>query len=178
MSVEVYSRHDAVRLELDGRILGELPTTRAEEFKAVFTVPYAPGELKAVGLRGARAVETFTLRTAGSVAKLRLRADRAVLKADGQDLAFVTIEALDRQGVWQPQAEQRLSVRVEGAGALAATGSGDLTSVDPYAGPSRSLYQGRALAVVRAGTRPGKIALVVEAPGLPVAKLLLKTTSP
>jgi beta-galactosidase len=178
MSVEVYSRHDAVRLELDGRVLGELPTTRAEEFKAVFTVPYAPGELKTVGLRGARAVETFTLHTAGSVAQLRLRADRAVLRADGQDLAFVTIEALDRQGVWQPQAEQRLSVRVEGAGTLAALGSGDLTAIDTYAGPTRSLYQGRALAVVRAGTRPGKIALVVEAPGLPVAKLLLKTTSP
>jgi beta-galactosidase len=173
MTVEVYSRYDTVRLELDGRAIGEKPTTRAEEFKAVFAVPYAPGELKAVGLKNGRKMETFVLRTAGEVAKLRLRVDRSRLSADGQDLAFVTIEALDRRGVWQPQADERVTVSVEGAGTLAALGSGDLASLDSYAGADRSLYQGRALAVVRAGEKAGKITVTVSAPGLPTEKLTL-----
>jgi beta-galactosidase len=141
-------------------------------------VPYAPGELKAVGLRSGRAVETFALRTAGEAKKLRLRVDRKTLRADGQDLAFVTIEALDRRDVWQPHATPRVTVRVEGAGTLAALGSGDLTAMDSYAGSERALYQGRALAVVRSTDRPGKITLIVIAPGVPPAKLTLRSARP
>lgn len=178
LTVEVYSRYDTVRLELDGRVIGEKPTTRAEEFKAVFTVPYAPGILKAVGLRAGKAVESVVLRTAGEAAKLRLTVDRKRLRADGQDLAFVTIEALDRRGVWQPQATNRVSVSVEGAGALVALGSGDLTALDSYAGSERALFEGRALAVIRASDQPGKISLVVSAPGLPTAKVTLRATRP
>lgn len=178
LTVEVYSRHEAVRLELDGRVLGEKPTTRAEEFKAVFTVPYAPGELRAVGLRAGRPVETFVLRTAGAPTKLRLTVDRDRPRADGQDLAFVTIEALDAKGVWQPQAMPRVTVTVTGAGTLAALGTGDLASADGYTGPERALHQGRALAVVRTGDRPGRITVTVTAPGLPAAKLTLKSVRP
>jgi beta-galactosidase len=177
LTVEVYSRYDTVRLELDGRVIGEKPTTRAEEYKAVFTAPYAAGELKAVGLRAGRAVETFVLRTAGEVAKFRLSVDRERLRADGQDLVFVTIEALDRRGVWQPNATPRVTVRVEGAGTLAALGSGDMTSLDSYAGSERTLYQGRALAVVRPGDQPGKITLTVSAPGVQTAKITLRAVS-
>jgi beta-galactosidase len=174
LAVEVYSRHDAVRLELDGRVVGEKPTRRAEEFKAVFMVPYAPGTLTAAGLRGGRVVERFTLRTAGEATELRLSVDRERLRADGQDLAFVTIEARDARGVWQPHATPRVTVSVEGAGTLAGLGSGDLTSLDSYAGAERDLYQGRALAVVRAGDKAGKITVTVTAPGLPVARATLK----
>ena len=175
LTVEVYSRYDGVRLELDGRVIGEKPTTRAEEFKAVFTVPYAAGELKAVGLRSGRAVESFVLRTAGEAKKLRLRVDRKTLRADGQDLAFVSIEALDRRGVWQPHATTRVTVRVRGAGSLAGLASGDLTSFDSYAGTERTLYQGRALAVVRTSNRPGKIVVTVDSPGFEPSSITLRS---
>ena len=178
LRVDVYSRYDSVRLELNGRVLGEKPTTRAEEFKAVFDVPYAPGELKAVGLQEGRAVERFILRSAGEAAKLRLRVDRARLLADGQDLAFVTIEAMDRRGVWQPWATPRIRVEVAGAGTLAALGSGDLTSSDSYTGPERMLYQGRALAVVRTSEQAGSVVVTVSAPGFDPVQARLKTLRP
>ncbi len=178
LRVEVYSRYDAVRLELNGRVIGEKPTTRAEEFKAAFDVPYAPGELKAVGLRGGRAVESFVLRSAGEPEKLRLSVDRSRLRADGQDLAYVTIEALDRRGVWQPWATPRVRVEVTGAGTLAALGSGDLTSLDSYAGSERALYGGRALAVVRATDQAGPVVVTVSAPGFEPVKVKLKTVRP
>lgn len=178
LTVEVYSRYDSVRLLLDGRVVGEKPTTLAEEFKAVFSVPYAAGKLEALGLRDGKVAERFVLRTAGEASKLRLTVDRKMLRADGQDLAFVTIEALDRRGVWQPLATPRVSVRVEGAGALAGLGSGDLTSMDSYAGGERTLYQGRALAVVRTTEQAGKITVTVSAPGFETVKLTLKTAKP
>lgn len=167
LKVEIYSRHNAVRLELNGKTLGEKPTTRAQEFKAEFSVPFAPGELKATGLKDGKAVETFVLKTAGKAARLKLTADRSKLFADGQDLSFVTIEAQDENGTWQPLAADRIEVKVEGAGTLAALGTGDLTTLDSYAGSACALHQGRALAVVRTSGKPGEIALTVAAAGLP-----------
>lgn len=178
LAVEVASRHEAVRLVLNGRVIGERPTTRAEEFKAVFQVPYEAGELRAVGLRAGRPVETYVLRTAGATARLRLTADRTRLRANGEDLAFITIEALDRRGTWQPQDEARVRVEVSGPGMLAGLGTADLTSRDGYTGPERALYQGRALAIVRTGTTPGRITVAVTAPGLAPAKVTLRSSSP
>lgn len=175
LTVEVYSRYEAVRLELNGEVLGVSPTTQREEFKAVFEVPYVTGKLKAIGLIAGRPVETFTLQTAGETAKLRLSVDRRQLKANGQDLAHFTIEALDKYNVLQPNANPQVTLKIEGAGSLAGLGSGDMTSLESYAGTTRMLYQGRALAVVRAGDQPGNITLTVSTPGLPNAKLTLKT---
>ena len=95
LQVEVYSGAEKVRLFLNDKLIGEKPTGREQEFKAVFSVPYTPGTLKAVGMRGDRAVAESVLTTAGEAAKLRLTADRMVLQADGEDLSFVTVEAVD-----------------------------------------------------------------------------------
>lgn len=176
LAVEVYSRHEAVRLLLNGRTIGEAPTGRAQEFKAVFQVPYAPGELVAVGLRDGREVGRFTLRTAGPAQALRLRVDRALLRADAQDLAFIDIEAVDAAGRWQPLDRSLVRVAVEGAGELAALGSGDLSERTSYRSTARPLHEGRALAVVRTTGRAGGIRVRVEAPGLKPAEVRLLTS--
>lgn len=176
LSVEVYSRHDAVRLELNGRSLGEQPTDRAHEFRAQFTVPYAPGELVAVGLSGGREVERFPLRTAGRPAELRVTADRARLRPDAQDLVYLSIEALDANGTWVPTASAPVTVEVSGAATLLALGNADLTSMEPYTGPTRSLHQGRALAVLRSRDIGGEITVRVSAPELKTVTLKLRST--
>ena len=65
MQVEVYSGAEKVQLFLNDKLIGEKPTGRDQEFKATFSVPYAPGTLKAVGLRGDRPVAQSILATAG-----------------------------------------------------------------------------------------------------------------
>lgn len=178
LTVEVYSRCDAVRLTLNGRVIGEKPTTQAEEFRATFTVPYAPGELQVAGLHDGKVVETLVLKTAGEAVALRLSADRTGLRAGGQDLAFVTVEALDRDGIWNPTATPSVTFSVTGPGTLAGAGTGDMTAMESYAGGSCRLFQGRALAVVRTGAAGGRIILRAAAPGLPGAQLTLSSRQP
>ncbi|MGA3035618.1 MAG: DUF4982 domain-containing protein, partial [Terracidiphilus sp.] len=101
-------------------LIGEKPTGREQEFKAVFEVPYGPGTLKAVGIRGGRAVAESVLTTVGSAAGLRLAADRRVVKADGEDLSFVTVEAVDAQGRLQPHADQEVQFSISGPGVRSA----------------------------------------------------------
>lgn len=177
LNVEVYSRHDAVRLELNGKSLGEQPTDRAHEFRALFAVPYAPGELVAVGLKDGREVERCALRTAGKVAALRVTPDLTRVRPGAQDLVYVTIEALDAKGEWVPTADLPVTVEVAGAAKLLALGNADLTSKESYLGPRRSLYQGRALAVVRSIEKGGEIVVRVSAPKLKTVTLNLRAAA-
>lgn len=166
LEVEVYSGAERVRLLLNGKQIGEKPAGRAEQFKALFSVPYEPGTLRAIGLRGDRAVAESVLTTAGKPARLRLSSDRTTLRADGQDLAFVTVEALDAAGRWQPQADQQIEFALDGPARIAAVGNGDGRDPAPYQGTRRKLYQGRALVVLRSARQPGEIRLRATAPGL------------
>ncbi len=166
MQVEVYSGAEKVRLFLNDKLIGEKPTGREQEFKAMFSVPYAPGTLKAVGVRGDRAVAESVLTTTGKPARLRLTADRTVLQADGQDLSFITVEALDEEGRFQPDADQEVQFAINGPGVIAAVGNGDGKDTASYQGDRRKLFQGRALVVLRTSKRGGPIHLTATAPGL------------
>jgi beta-galactosidase len=166
MQVEVYSGAEKVRLFLNDKLIGEKPTSRDQEFKATFSVPYAPGTLKAVGIRGDRAVAESALTTAGKPVKLRLTADRAMLRADAEDLSFVTVEALDADGRLQSNADQDVQFAISGAGVIAAVGNGDGQDTASYQGNQRKLFQGRALVVVRTSKSAGPIRLTATAAGL------------
>lgn len=166
MQVEVYSGAEKVRLFLNDKLIGEKPTGRHEQFKATFDVPYAPGTLKAVGIRGDRAVAESVLTTAGKPARLKLTADRTVLQADGQDLSFITVEALDADGRFQPNADQEVQFAISGPGLIAAVGNGDGQDAASYQGDRRKLFQGRALVVVRTAREAGAIHTTATAPGL------------
>jgi beta-galactosidase len=173
LEVEIYSRAEAVRLYVGGRPIAQKPTTRAERFMANFRVPYAPGVLRAVALQGGKPVAEAVLRTVGEPMRVRLTADRASLRANGQDLAFVTVEAVDANGQPHPNADHPVSFRLKGPGTIAAVGSGDLNNEEPYQGNRRKLFHGKALVVVRTRRTAGALALTASAPGLKQATIQL-----
>ena len=166
MQIDVYSGTDKVQLFLNDKLIGEQLTGIDQEFKATFSVPYIPGALKAVGIRNGRPVAESVLTTAGNATKLRLVPDRASIHADGQDLSFVTVEAVDAEGRLQPHADQEVSFSLTGPGVIAAVGNGDGEDPASYQGDRRKLYQGRALIVVRTSKKIGPITLTARASGV------------
>ncbi|HKR86305.1 MAG TPA: DUF4982 domain-containing protein, partial [Terriglobales bacterium] len=175
LEVEVYSGTEKVQLFLNGNLIGEKPTGRDQAFKAVFSVPYAPGTLKAVGIRGGGAVAENVLTTAGKLANLRVTADRTVIAADGQDLSFIQVEAVDAEGRWEPNADQEVQYSISGPGMIAAVGNGDGQDNASYQGDRRKLFQGRALVVVRTSQQAGAIKLTAKAPGLSDGSVILQS---
>ncbi len=175
LTVEVYSGAESVRLLLNDKLIGEKPTGRDQSFKAEFEVPYETGTLKVEALRSGKVVAESILQTAGDPVRLKLTADRTVLSADGQDLSFVTVEAVDQNGRLQMNSDLRVRFAVTGAGAIAAVGNGDGQSRDPYAGDKVSLFHGRALVILRATRNAGKIELTANAEGLSASSLKIET---
>ena len=166
MQVEVYSGVERVQLFLNNKLIGEQPTGSDQEFKATFSVPYTPGTVKAVGLRDNRPVAESVITTPGKSAKLRLTPDRTVIQADGEDLSFVTVEAVDAEGRLEPQADQEIQFAITGPGVIAAVGNGDGQDPASYQGDRRKLFQGRALVVVRTSKQSGPVTLTAKTPGL------------
>lgn len=166
MQVEVYSKHPKVRLYLNNKLIDEQATTVAQQFKATFSVPYSPGLLRAVGVEEDNEVESTTLQTAGTAAKIKLTADRKEILANGQDLVFVTVELTDQEGIFQPNAESRLQFKIDGPGVVAGVDNANIKDTDPYTGNSRRAWHGRALVVIRSTHRTGDIKLSVTSGGL------------
>ncbi len=164
--VTVYSRCEKIRLELNGKLIGEQPVIATNRLAAKFTVPYATGELRAFGLRDGKVVAQTTLKTTGPATKLKLTADRTQLRADRNDLAYVTVEVVDANGQRVPNAEIPVRFSVSGVGELAAQGSGVPNEPASFRVPERSTFQGRCLAIVRPKGGAGKIQLRAEAGSL------------
>lgn len=175
LQVNVYSRCEAVRLTLDGRVIGEAPVSEATKLTASFTVPYAPGELRAFGLVGGQIVAETSLRTTGAAARLRLTADRTTLRPDRNDLAYVTVEVVDAAGRRVPDADRLVRFSVTGAGELAGQASAAPRSPASFRAPERKTHQGRCLAILRPsiGANAGTITLRAEADGLDPAELMI-----
>lgn len=100
------------------------------------------------------------VRTAGTPARLELTPDRTTIKADGDDMSFVTVKMLDKDGNECPNADDELLFSVEGAKYQAAC-NGDATSLEPFEKPQMRLFHGALVAIVRADKKAGKAVLTV-----------------
>ena len=172
IEVEVYTKAPEVHLYLNNKLIGTQAVSEDTEFKAVFTVPYEPGILRA----DASGRGTF-LCTAGEPAALRLTPDRRIVTADGQDLAFITVEVVDRQGWVCPDAAIPCEAVVKGQGSLLSFASADLKDREPYPSSRVTTWKGRALLVVRSTEKRGKIQVSIKS-SLPAASLTLHSAIP
>lgn len=169
LEVDVYSELPEVELILNGKSLGRRTVGVESEYKAIFKVPYAPGDLTAIGYRDGREAGRWVLRTAGPPAHAQVRLDRARMTANGDDLVYLTVELEDSDGtpIYARDKDRQVRVRVRGAGALAGIGNGNPMDVSSFQSGGRKTFHGRAVAVIRAGTTAGPIIVDVEVEGLP-----------
>lgn len=127
-------------------------------------VVYQPGELRVVVYdQEGRAAGEEIIRTAGKPDHLLLEADKTVLCADGEDMAFVTVSMVDRMGNLVPDADHSLTFEVEGQGAFQAACNGDAKSLESFTQPRMKLFNGKLVVVVRSTSCPGEITLRVKA---------------
>ncbi len=172
--IDVYSDADEVELIVNGVSLGRQPAGAVARNIASFETVYAPGSVKAVAYVDGKAVSEDAVQTCGAPAAIRLDADRAQMEAGWQGLAYVTATVVDAQGQTVPYAGNMLYFAASGAGALAAVGTNDPVSREPYTGNSRSVFEGTAVCAIRSQGQPGAVTLTVSAEGLQSAQLVLQ----
>lgn len=136
---------------------------RAQRYRLMWDdVRYTPGEVKVVAYDAhGIPVQEAVMRTAEEPAQIRLVPDRRTLKADGEELCFVTVSLVDKHGTELPTSDDKMSFEVAGAGKFKAVCNGDATSLESFTEPSMKLFSGKLVVVLQAGTKRGKIKLRV-----------------
>ena len=172
LRIDVYSSCQRVELKLNGRLIGEKSTTRAERYIATFEVPYEPGELLAIGKRERQMPVEVKLHTAGQPAELRVTPDRKTIHTSRNDLAYVLIEVLDAKGTVVPNVALPVHVQVSGAGELAALANADPIDTASYRSSPRITYQGVCQAIVRPHST-GPITLMARTERLKPARITI-----
>lgn len=174
----VHSNLDAVELFVNGKSQGskKVPHLGHVEWK----VRYQPGVIEARGTRGGKVVLTEKRETTGETVAIRLTADRTEIDADGEDIAVLKVEALDKDGRPVPTAQNAIAFNVTGAGELIGVGNGNPNCQESDKEPRRSLFNGLAQVIVQSTKRPGEIHIEAtkdgwEGPELTGAKLAITT---
>jgi beta-galactosidase len=173
LQVRVFTKASQVQLELNGKVVGEKTLSTDDKYIAVFEVPYHPGELKAIALENGKEVASKVLKTSGEAAGIRLKADRNPIKADRNDLSFVTIEVVDQNGLVVPDAVVTVKLTLAGNGELAAAGNADPSDMESVNKPVIKTFAGKAQAIIRPFSKSGTVTLKAASTGLRTGELTI-----
>lgn len=174
--VHVATSGDEAELFLNGESLGRKQKGEFDYRLRWDNVKYEPGELKVVTYKNGEVWAEDRVKTTGDATSLEAFADRNAIKADGEDLSFITIKVKDTEGLTVPTADHKISFSIEGPGEIVATDNGDPTNFTPFPSHERKAFNGLALVIVR-GVKgeTGTITVKAEADGLESASVRVKT---
>lgn len=144
-----YNNADEVELFVNGTSIGRCSKTDEVLHAQWLGVPFVPGRIEVVSYKNGDVVEREACYTSGEAERLKLEADRGTICADGYDLCYVTVEALDADGRPVPDAANMLHFEVSGAGELVGVDNGNAADTLSLKGHDKALFSGKALAVVR-----------------------------
>jgi beta-galactosidase len=180
--VYVYTNGDSAELFVNGRSQGR----RSKDPQAANVldryrlrwedVIYQPGEVKAVAYQGGRQIGTAVMKTAGDPVGIRLTPDRVSLKASGEDLCYVLVEAVDKDGILYPWAMNPVDFDVSGPAKIAGVGNGDHHFPHKYVANSVPLFYGKAMLILRTDEgRGGAIRVKATSAGLKPATVTVSS---
>ncbi|MFT4179531.1 MAG: beta-galactosidase GalA [Thermomonas sp.] len=165
---------DEVELFVNGVSQGRQPMPRHGHVE--WRVRYAPGAIEAHGYRNGERLLVRRRETAGPAAAIVLRCDRASLQANAEDVAVVEVEIVDAQGRPVPTAANLIQFALSGPGRLIGVGNGDPRSHEPDQADRRHAFNGLCMALLQAGSQPGRLRLRASSPGLRDAVLEMPAT--
>jgi beta-galactosidase len=171
MLVHVYTRSKLVKLELNGKIIAEqsVPDT---SITATFEIAYQPGKLVAKSFDSNKETGSSSLSTAGKPVAVRLTADRNAIKADINDLSYISAAIVDEKGNVVPYIDDiEITYQLTGNATIAGVGNGSFDDASSFQQNHKKVYQGRGLVIIRPKGAAGKIILKANAKGLAEASI-------
>lgn len=178
--VFVYTNYPSAELFINGKSYGRQTKhkdgTVENRYRLMwYNTAYEPGEVKVVAYdENNKAVAEKTVRTAGKPHHIELSTDYPILKADGKDLAYVTLKIVDKNGNLCPTDGRLVNFKVKGAGKYRASANGDPTCLDLFHLPRMHAFSGMLTVIVQSGEESGEIELQASAKGVRAGKITIK----
>ena len=168
-TVYTYTNGDEVELIVNGKSLGVKKNDDKKKPNVITWkgITYEPGTIRAIARKDGRLYAEHQLETAGQPTRLVIETENPDWRADGMDLQYVKVRAVDKKGRVVPTNDYKVLFQVEGPARMIAVDNGDHSSNDLFDGNEKQLYEGFAMAIVRSSKdMPGKVKLTVSSKGL------------
>lgn len=175
--VFVYTNYPSAELFINGKSYGRQTKHKNGDVENRYRLMwhdavYEPGEVKVVAYDfDGKAVAEKTVRTAGKPHHIELTTDYPTLKADGKNLAYVTLRIVDKDGNLCPTDGRLVNFKVKGAGKYRASANGDPTCLDLFHLPRMHAFSGMLTVIVQSGEESGEIELQASAKGIKAGKI-------
>jgi beta-galactosidase len=175
-NVEIYTNAEEVELLLNGKSQGT-QKLHPDASAITFKVPFEPGTLKAIARSHGKVVATDELKTAGKPTRIVFTADSPTkaITPDWNDVRYVTATLVDDAGTRIPGSMTVVHFAVTGPAAVVAVDNGNMIDHDPFQATERKVYDGNAVAIVRATGASGKVTVTATADGVAPASVTLAT---
>ena len=174
--VHIFTSGDEAELFLNGKSLGRKKKLQYEYRLRWDSVRYEPGELQVIAYKNGRKWAESEVKTTDKPMKLLATVDREIIKADGKDLAFITIQIADKDRLFVPCSNNQIEFSIEGPGEIVATDNGDATNMVSFTSKKREAFNGLALVIVRSKTgKPGAITVIAKSTDMKEAKVKVQS---
>lgn len=166
--VYCYTNCDEAELFLNGKSLGKkvmgvdkttIPaefmwwkkpeTTWDSPYRLNWNVIYEPGEIKVIAYKDGKPVAEKKIVTAGKATQIDLIPDRREIDADGNDLSFITVKVVDKDGNFCPLADNLIHFKIEGPATIAAVGNGNAATTEPFQANYRKAFNGLCMLIIK-----------------------------
>lgn len=170
--VHVYTSGDQAELFVNGKSQGMKAKRPGEDFRLVWdSVRYEPGSVEVIAYKNGKKWATDKVKTTGKPMSLSLASDQGTISSDKPDLAYITVQVHDREGLVVPGSDPLITFGIEGPGVIVATDNGDATSFVPFQSTARPAFNGLALVIVKARKgASGRITVKASSNGLQSGK--------
>ena len=159
--VFVYTNGDCAELFINGKSQGKKcknpkSTNSVDRFRLMWNdVVYQPGELRVVAYKDGGKIGESVIKTAGKQVQLKLTPDRTIISADGKDLSYILVEALDKDGNLCPLANNKVEIKISGSITMAGIDNGNPQSLNSFKSNSIELFYGKAMVIVKSENTKG-----------------------
>jgi len=144
-------------------------------YRLHWNVPYEAGELKVVGYIDGKKVTEKQIKTAGKPAKIELIPDRNLIKSDGEDMVFVTVRIVDKEGNLCPNSDNLIKFEIEGEGIIVAVGNGNAATTEAFQSNERKAFSGQCMVFIKASKQAGYINLKATSERLAEVQVQIQT---
>ena len=158
-----YTNGDCGELFVNGKSQGSqckkpLSEKSVERFRLMWNnVIYQPGEIKFIAYKNNQKIGEVIKKTTGTPYQLKITPDKTTLKANGEDLSYLLVEAIDTEGNPHPLANNTIKIDLQGNATIAGVGNGNPQSFEPFQSNTVKLFNGKAMIIIKSKNKPDTI---------------------
>ncbi|SER66346.1 sugar-binding domain-containing protein [Pedobacter rhizosphaerae] len=174
--VVCYTNARQMRLELNGKVVGENKKYDQKHGITYWDIPFAPGKLEIVGMdAGNNIIVRQQLQTSKRPTGIKvLQGDKLQVKAK-KGIAQLELQIVDEEGIPVLISDEEITCDITGPARLLGMEAGDNADMGDYTDHKQRVYHGKLIVYIQANGKPAQEVLVrFTSPWLKSAELRLE----